>query len=390
MTFTLQLVVAALAAFPLLAVGNGIHKAPTHSQEVCKTFFGRSSVRHVQTATHRKTVTLHPISVSFKVPTKTVTPRPKIKTSTATATATITEPQQTDTFSSTSTEIVSVTVSAVETITNTVVESDTVTITSTSSVPTPPGFQFPLTTSSTIEKRNNRHSYKAPPRKHKNSGFECSLPKGHGKGGRPSWYPAHYPSKVICDVLVEVVSTRTIVKTAHRTVTRRAPRPTITKTNVITTTSTSTLIDASTTLTFTEVKSVTSTATSTSTEIDTVTNTDTVTVPGPTEYAACSPQNLVGTANGYGIGTVSEAGSPNAVPAGSSLDCCVFCQQTPGCGGAFYFDGECLYIPLDDGCPATQPFFEYNPDTSVPPGTGFIISAGNPVCGPVVLGPTLG
>ena len=153
-------------------------------------------------------------------------------------------------------------------------------------------------------------------------------------GASPVFSPAQYPTSVLCAVLIEAQSTVTQISSAAATtatVTRanNGPPPKYT-----TTTTTSTL-------------------------------TKTLIAPSPTNYAACSANNMITTANNgvaiTGISSDTNSGVQlTTIPNLDATACCVACQTTDNCIGFALADkGACLVATRPGQCMASYAFGRY-------------------------------
>ncbi|KAG7002340.1 hypothetical protein G7Y79_00027g060320 [Physcia stellaris] len=96
--------------------------------------------------------------------------------------------------------------------------------------------------------------------------------------------------------------------------------------------------DVTSTQTITSTSTYDQSGTTSTTTVDTtITLIETAIAPGPTYYAACSPDNLATNANGgYTISGVGISGSNYFTDAGTAYDCCAACQAS-NCKAAFFY-----------------------------------------------------
>ena len=152
--------------------------------------------------------------------------------------------------------------------------------------------------------------------------------------------PTQYPNAVVCTQTLQPYTTVSVTITS-KTRTTTLPKVTSTNTKIVSTTKTVTEVspDVTSTQTITSTSTYDQSGTISATTVDTtITVTETAVVPGPTYYAACSPDNLATNANGgYTISDVGISGSNYYTDAGSAYECCATCQAS-NCKVALYFD----------------------------------------------------
>lgn len=149
--------------------------------------------------------------------------------------------------------------------------------------------------------------------------------------------PTQYPNAVTCTQTLQPYTTISVTITG-KTRTTTLPKVTSTDTKVVSTTKTVTEVspDVTSTKTITSTSTYDQSGTTSTTTVDTtVTVTETAIVPGPTYYAACSPDNLATNANGgYTISGVGVSGSKYYTDASNAYECCAACQAS-NCKAAF-------------------------------------------------------
>lgn len=179
------------------------------SYQLCTTKYGITSKTPVPSTTYSLSLTFHPTLKTTTTPVVTVKPPP-------------------------TTTIVTYTQSIITTTTTTLPQSTT-------TVPTPAGFTYPSPVPSPSPSSQKRAAIDTPLLEVRGG----SNPSGvrscrTGPSGTPTYYPARYPTSVLCAQLVEVFSTSTIVRTAPTTATVMAPQSTIEVSTTTTTTITNT------------------------------------------------------------------------------------------------------------------------------------------------------
>ncbi|KAG9669669.1 hypothetical protein KCU99_g6450, partial [Aureobasidium melanogenum] len=202
-----------------------------------------------------------------------------------------------------------------------------------------------------------------------------------------------YPVAVSCTRSTTILATLSTTFTAA-TVTSTAPVPTkmITFTNTFTSTVTEIPADQTKIITI-ATDTVTSTSTSTSSTTETQTATFTVAVASATFLAQCAPANIVSSAVGQKIGTISfnKAFTLQSLylQDTTGYGCCAQCALTENCAGYAQAPvsqgGACYYLTTDGRCDVEQSwgdrFHYYNTN-----GAGYQV--GNGQCG--FLGPQAG
>lgn len=297
----------------------------------CYTVKGTVRPNRVPTSWY---TTTHTSSNGYKATvTKTTTPKPYTVTKHAKKTVTKTDYSITDTYSSTTT-YTNTGYAAAPTVTSYTNTISTTTVTGITTVPTPYGFTYAL--DSLPEPTG------APPAKIRRVAYLKRTP------GPKSSNPAYssLKGKAQYDVAVKCykVTTKTVPKcTSTATVTKAAPRQTVTSTKTYT--STKTLCPKAK---VTRTASVTSYYTSTSTPTTTITTTDVYTslVPTATSYAACGERNMVSRydENKYAYFPHVEQVDVGPVEVGTfdtALGCCEAVISGEYSGAWYFYHGEC-------------------------------------------------
>ncbi|PBP17467.1 hypothetical protein BUE80_DR011754 [Diplocarpon rosae] len=372
---------------------------PTPStKSVCYTQNGLFPVKTVKTAVMAATSTLRLTEVVIYTPTVTKQPPPVTSNITVTSSSTITVSSITFEGTLTFTEYTGSLVTISSAIA-TNVQIDTSSTTSTISVPvttipTPSGFQpVQSTIPSAVPKRDIEPLSRikrdlVPPRERRT--FFTIAPALPKKGTR-TWFS--YPTFVTCYQIVTVYNVVYTTRTAGGATTVMLPADVVTR-GVTSYTTLTSVIDASATTTITLSQDGTTTAyfTASTTTSTTVTVTETRAL--ATAYAACSPQNILGSVNNQGIWEVHvSAGSadPASIPytnASTAGDCCTSCFANADCAG-YVFSGssptgqQCLIILLNPGtCAAPGTYgLGINTGGGYQPDEGYIV--GNGYCGAV-------
>ncbi|KAF4963302.1 hypothetical protein FSARC_8670 [Fusarium sarcochroum] len=320
-----------LVASGLAADGNG------GSSLICRTEMGTTSVSSVETDTTTETMKAGPTTtVTLNLTVTDQVSRWFTITKLATKTFTVTDKGTADTSNTTTTLFKVGTVTVTATATATITKTDTSTSTSTTQVPTSSGFE-PIsdTVNSETLPLNRRFASKrgkaaqnphAPPKI--NAGLKAF----------------DFPSQVDCTKLLPNTTTQTVWKTGNPFTTTISTLKSTTTTKTISTTTTLIPNDVSVTKTFSLTLSVSISSTTWKTVTSSATTTKTKVLSGPTIYAACSQDNMLGPNFnssgdvGYYVSNVANDGPGSSsdfqavvTGAGSAVACCDACQQFDSC-----------------------------------------------------------
>ncbi|KAF4548925.1 Hypothetical protein D9617_24g016380 [Elsinoe fawcettii] len=351
----------------------------------CVTSLGNSSLASIPTI-HNTVTQSFPVSRKT-VLTRTVTVTPKrafaVRAVVATSTSTVTA----STTSGTSTT----TVLTVTTSTTTVKRTITTTKTATATTTVPPatvtaaprsGF-VPL--ASAIATAQAKIDKRAVPHKHrKNKKFQRRI---LANGALDT---EHFPAQVVCNTLIQVITTNLKTVVAPKTRTLFASASTRTSTSVstkIVTTTQMLVIGAAKieTEVFTNTRTMTTTRNVTSTATITRTLTRTSAGPTPTFYAACGTNNIVGSVNGTGIKEVGLVREPAVRTATDAYSCCVACQLSTNCAFSQFFPSSktCFIARRNQRrvCDSKAEAGEFLTGFDVQPDVSFLSNSG---CGQVV------
>ncbi|KIM98273.1 hypothetical protein OIDMADRAFT_56646 [Oidiodendron maius Zn] len=316
--------VLATLLFSVLAVGYP--EGRDHIAEHCYTSF--ATTRHWPVPTISETHIVKHTATRTEYFHKTVTVTPRAVTSTVThrktITDTTTEPTPTDTATITDATAITDTQTAdttTITTTSTSTETDTTTTTSTTTIAAVSGFVPIETTLPGSMYKRKRDEYTASARVRRSlKSTSIGLCKGPA--------PPRYPKKVICDIIDNKTTTKTVSKTETCTRTTRTPTVTITHTNTLTTTSTVYPNDVSTTVTTTQTDytTITTTPSTTSTATTTTTTTDTVQAAPTTYYSQCASANFASTGPNGPLFALDDSSGSITSTTDNSYDCCVACD----------------------------------------------------------------
>lgn len=339
----------------------GSSQSTSTIEATCVTLLGSISKSKVGTAYHTQIIHSTAHLTSTSTPSTTVYPSTQDTTTSTMVcmeTSTVVANVSTDYYTSYSTNYQTSTFTSSVNTTTTLIIPSTVYTTQTITVPTSAGF-VPVASGMGYPGAKKREA-------HPNNRFDLdaravssSLSKSasttlaviQAQSGVPM-VSGSYPTTVSCETIFEIFTTLQTTVTGTSTATITAPPFTATVYVMNNITSTSTLIpeDARVSTIFIDEIAVSTTIVETETFTSTVSNIVTVAAPSATYYAACAPNNIVGTANGASFGAMQISGTvqPRFYYAhlNSAYDCCVACQTTNNCAGASYVDGTCSVYPI--------------------------------------------
>ncbi|RGP81439.1 hypothetical protein FLONG3_584 [Fusarium longipes] len=308
-----------LAAFARAADDDGV---------TCQTELGTKSIAKVKTDTVTKTSSARPTTTVTVTPTETKeVGRWSTVTEFTTKTYTVTGKGDTDTLSVTSTLFKVATVTVTATATTTSTKTGTVKSTSTTQVATTAGFKF-------IQDTVNSAGFSNPSR------LLARKPRAPPIN-KPGLKAFAFPSKVHCTEFVPNTETKTVKKTGKPITVSVMQTTTTTKQIPITTTIVPD--DVSVTKVSTLTMKVTTYSTTWSTTTKSATATKTKVISGPTEFAACQPENMFGpnfNSGGTGYFVTNVLNNGPGIPsdfqivangASSAEECCTSCMQFAGC-----------------------------------------------------------
>ncbi|KAF5025514.1 hypothetical protein F66182_2419 [Fusarium sp. NRRL 66182] len=352
------------ALLPFLAASS---LAASDDDVICRTELGTASVATVETDTITKTDTVGPTTTITIIPTVTKkVGRWSTITKFFTKTFTVTGTAATDTFTTTTTKFKIATIRVTATATTTTTKTGTETSTSTTQVPTTRGFK-PI----------------------KDTLNSDSLPL---KRRKPFPSPLKYTASTR---LLPNTTTKTVRRTGAPVTKTVSTLRRTTTTKTIPTTSTLIPNDVEVTKTFSTVMSVTTYSTIWTTSTKAATATTTKVLPGPTVYAACSPENVFGAdfnsgGTGYFVSNVANNGPGIASDfhtvangAGSAAECCSACQKFASCETWIYRarNRNCFLLYHTGGTCRSQAnhpnYFMSKKGANT--GAGFVVGNGN--CG---------
>ncbi|KAF5664263.1 hypothetical protein FHETE_7145 [Fusarium heterosporum] len=294
----------------------------------CQTELGTKSVAKVKTDTITKTSSARPTTTITVTPTETKeVGRWSTITKFSTKTYTVTGKGDTDTLSVTSTFFKVATITVTATATTTSTKTGTETSTSTTQVPTTAGFKPIQDTVNSVGFSNPSRLFARKPR-------VPALVK-------PGLKAFTFPSKVHCTEFVPNTNTQTVRKTGNPITV--SVMQTTTKVQEIPITTTIVPDDVSVTKVSTLTMSVTTYSTTWKTTTKSATATKTKVLPGPTEFAACSAENILGpnfNSGGTGYFVTNVLNNGPGIPsdfqtvangASSAEECCTSCMQFASC-----------------------------------------------------------
>ncbi|KAL2202660.1 hypothetical protein CC79DRAFT_1337320 [Sarocladium strictum] len=340
-----------------LSAASVVQGAGPHTKQACATTWGPNTLRNVPSYTQTNRIFKSEEVIVHKcktTKTTTITPKPTTITSVVQkdATRTITNKRITGTTTVTMTDTSTKTKTERITSTSTTTRTLAVLVTSVSTIPTPAGFTAVADSTDWVAKRDTEDTKEEGDIEDDSGSLIAWFESLDKSLDRRQWRPSSdvnkYAQRVVCTKWITSTATRTTstctrTPTRSTTLARRTSISRVTKTN----TKTKTINPPKTTKTATVKKQTTITVgvakffTTTETE----TSTTTSLAATETEYAACSPKNLVDTFAGKPITNVHayEGTTWTTVnDAPTSLKCCVKCFQTEGCLGSVAWDGNCI------------------------------------------------
>ncbi|KJX96216.1 hypothetical protein TI39_contig695g00007 [Zymoseptoria brevis] len=362
----------------------------------CYTRYSSRATSVIRKTNFRYATTRTAYAYQTNTPRATVTPAvvTSAVTTTSTSTARVTAATSTDTFTRFTTTTQTDTSTTTNFLTQWLTSTSTSTVaTSTTTIAPPVGFTNLAESTGYAAKRNavvekfEAMEERAAPVK----GYLPIIDEASPLHARQAQNAAEFPVAISCTASTTFTRTSTFIRTA-------ATATTTIKAKTIFTTVT---VPASTTLTIiparvTELATVTGHAQTLITTLQEVTSTSTstqtVNVPAATFLAQCAPKNLVASAVGQKIGTISfnpaftlQSLYVTEHPVyGRGYSCCVQCANDKNCAGfaqqpdSGTQQGACYYITTDGRCDVGQSFGDrahyYNTN-----GNGYIV--GNAQCG---------
>ncbi|KAF4552266.1 Hypothetical protein D9617_10g072470 [Elsinoe fawcettii] len=392
----LQLFVAALLGSTATA-----QSLSTIVNSQCFTRYSIRTTNNIRTTNFATTTRRTAVLSVTNTPVQTVTPAAVTSsvTSTRTIFTTTTVPTRTNTYTTSVTLTTTQTDTEIESYTQTITTSSTTTVQSTTTVPAPAGFTNLANMPGYYAKRNavveKREALQArdevknvipiisPAQPQPTAAALFARQNGSAR--------KQYPVAVSCTASSTIITTRrTTITAATSTTTAAVPTVFVTQTSTVTVTRTSVPADATKIITV-STDTQTSTSTSTTSTTQTSTSTFTVNVASATFLAQCAPNNIVGSAVGQKIGTISfnKAFTLQSlyVKDTSGYGCCAQCATSTNCAGYAQAPGSgaCYYLTTDGRCDVGQSwgdrFHYYNTN-----GDGYRV--GNGQCG--FLGPQAG
>ncbi|KAM0724328.1 hypothetical protein Q7P37_000210 [Cladosporium fusiforme] len=304
----LLLIIALLGSTAIAQISTTVNRQ-------CFTRYSLRSTNIVRTTNFATTLRRTAVVSATLTPTRIVTPA--AETSTVTSTRIIpsatTLPIRTNTYTTSVTMTTTSTETEVELYTHVVTTSSTTTIQSTTTIATVSGFTNLANMNGYFPKRNAVvEKRQALQERAEIKGLIPIIAPADAQPSSPALFARQavttgkeYPVAVSCTASTTIISTRRTTFTAA-TSTSTAPVPTVFLTRTETTTSTRTVVPADATRIVTvSTDTLTSTQTSTSSTTQTDTATFTVNVASATFMAQCAPNNIVGSAVGQKIGTIS-------------------------------------------------------------------------------------